>query len=173
MRNILRILFISVIIIGCNTEKTDNKYPEIKSSDWKNKQVHLDNFDDLIQGKNYLPVYSHTYYEHEHRVFDLTITVSIRNISPVDSIYILKADYFNTVGQKIREYIKKPIYLKPLETIEIIIEEKDVEGGSGANFVFDWAKENAINPPLFEAVMISTRGQQGLSFTTRGVPIVK
>ena len=58
-----------------------------------------------------------------------------------------------------------------METVEIIIEEQDIEGGSGANFVFDWAIKNAKNPPLFEAVMISTYGQQGLSFTTRGVQI--
>jgi len=41
-----------------------------------------------------------------------------------------------------------------LETVEIIIEDRDMEGGSGANFVFDWAIENDKNPPLFEAVMI-------------------
>ena len=59
-----------------------------------------------------------------------------------------------------------------METIEIIIEEKDSEGGSGANFVFDWAMKNDTNPPLIEAVMISTYGQQGLSFTTRGVRVI-
>jgi hypothetical protein len=32
---------------------------------------------------------------------------------------------------------------------------------------------NDKNPPLFEAVMISTYGQQGLSFTTRGVQIIE
>ena len=58
-----------------------------------------------------------------------------------------------------------------METIEIVIEEQDIEGGSGANFVFNWATLNDKNPPLFEAVMISTYGQQGLSFTTRGVQI--
>ena len=60
-----------------------------------------------------------------------------------------------------------------METLEIIIEEDDTEGGSGANFIFDWAVNNEKNPPLFEAVMISTHGTQGLSFTTRGVQIFK
>jgi 5,10-methenyltetrahydromethanopterin hydrogenase len=85
----------------------------------------------------------------------------------------LKADYINTIGENIRQYIKKPIYLKPLETIEIVINEQDIEGGSGANFIFDWTMKNEKNPPLFEAVMISTYGQQGLSFTTRGVPVLE
>lgn len=169
MRSILKILTIILIISSCKGKETD-KYP-IRQADWKSKQTNIENFDDFIHGKTYLPVYSHIYHIQEHRTFDLTITVSIRNISLTDSVYILKADYFNTIGENIRQYIKKPIYLKPLETLEIIIAEQDIEGGSGANFVFDWATINDKNPPLFEAVMISTYSQQGLSFTTRGVPI--
>jgi hypothetical protein len=84
----------------------------------------------------------------------------------------LPADYYNTYGDKIRQYLRQPVFLQPMETIEIIIEEEDKEGGSGANFIFDWAMVNEKNPPLFEAVMISTSGQQGLSFTTRGVDIL-
>ena len=169
MRNTFKILIIALIISSCSEKETD-KYP-VQQADWKSKQTNIENFDGFIHGKSYLPVYSHIYQIHEHRTFDLTITTSIRNISLTDSVYILKADYFNTIGENIRQYIKKPIYLLPLETLEIIIEEYDIEGGSGANFVFDWAKINDKNPPLFEAVMISTNGQQGLSFTTRGVPV--
>ena len=58
-----------------------------------------------------------------------------------------------------------------METVEIVISKQDIEGGSGANFVFDWAVENDKNPSLFEGVMISTYGQQGLSWITRGVEI--
>ncbi|MBN1968288.1 MAG: DUF3124 domain-containing protein [Candidatus Delongbacteria bacterium] len=162
---------IALIISACNEKETD-KYL-INKADWTSKQTTIENFDNHYQGKTYLPVYSHIYHIHKHRTFDLTITISIRNISLSDSIYILKADYFNTVGENIRQYIKKPIYLSPLETTEIIIEEQDIEGGSGANFVFDWATKDGNNPPLFEAIMISTHGQQGLSFSTRGVVIVE
>lgn len=170
MRNIFKLLIIVLLLSACDRKETD-KYP-IKQTDWKSKQVSIDNFDNYSHGKTYLPIYSHIYHVHEHRTFDLTITVSIRNISLSDSVYILTADYYNTIGENIRQYIKTPIYLNPLETIEIIIEEQDIEGGSGANFVFEWAKANDKNPPLFEAVMISTYGQQGLSFATRGVPIM-
>ena len=88
-----------------------------------------------------------------------------------DTVHILKADYYNTVGINVRQYLKNDVFLKPLETVEIIIEEYDMEGGSGANFVFDWAMKNDINPPLFEAVMISPYEQHGLAFTTRGIRI--
>lgn len=169
MKNIFKILVITIIVSACNENETD-KYPT-KQADWKTKQSKIDNFEDFSQGKTYLPVYSHIYHLHENRTFDLTITASIRNISLTDTVYILKADYFNTVGKNVRNYVKAPIYLSPLETLEIVINEKDFEGGSGANFIFEWAAKDNKMKPLFEAVMISTYGQQGLSFTTRGVEI--
>ena len=55
-----------------------------------------------------------------------------------------------------------------METVEIVIDEMDEQGGTGANFMFDWAMKKTSNEPLFEGVMISTSGQQGLSFTTQG-----
>lgn len=171
MVNTLKILLIVMMIHACSGKETD-KYP-IKQANWTSRQNTIETFDSDYRGKTYLPVYSHIYHIHEHRTFDLTITISIRNISLSDSVYILKADYYNTIGENIRQYIKKPIYLRPLETIEIVIDEQDIEGGSGANFVFDWATKNKKNPPLFEAVMISTHGQQGLSFSTRGVNIIE
>lgn len=168
MKKIFGILLIVLVITAC--ERETDKYP-IKQADWKSRIADIKNFNDYYHGKTYLSVYSHIYHIHEHRTFDLTITISIRNVSLTDSAYIQKADYYNTVGDNIRQYLNNPVYLKPLETLEIIIEGKDIEGGSGANFVFDWAMENDKNPPMFEAVMISTDGQQGLSFITRGIQI--
>jgi hypothetical protein len=160
-----------ITILSCNTNEA-GKYP-VTQADWDKKKSTISDFGDFTQGKTYLPVYSHIYHIEEDRTFDLTITVSIRNISPDDTLFILKADYFNTVGDNIRQYIDQAIYLNPLETKEIVIDEQDIEGGSGANFVFSWAMRSNKNPPLFEAVMISSYGQQGLSFVTRGVPIDK
>ncbi|MRT94200.1 DUF3124 domain-containing protein [Ancylomarina sp. 16SWW S1-10-2] len=168
MKTIFKLIFISLIFFSCQSE-TD-KIP-VKQADWGSRKADITNFDSFIEGKTYLPVYSNIYHINEHRTYALTITVSIRNVSMTDSIYILKADYYNTIGGNIRKYLKNPIYLKPMETVEIIIAGKDVEGGSGANFMFDWAVKNAKNPPLFQAVMISTTGQQGLSFSTNGVQV--
>jgi hypothetical protein len=93
----------------------------------------------------------------------------MRNTSPQDTIYLTKATYYNTSGQKIRSYFQGAVYIAPMETLEIVIEEADTEGGSGANFVFDWAVTAGAPKPYFEAVMISTSGQQGLSFVTTGI----
>lgn len=67
--------------------------------------------------------------------------------------------------------LQEPRTLGPLGTMEIIIEERDVSGGSGANFVVEWRAEAPVNPPIMETVMISTAHGQGISFTGRGVPI--
>ena len=169
MKNIINI-FLIILIAGSCTEEESTKFP-VGQENWDNRKATIENFENYHQGKVYLPLYSYIYHLHDQRTFDLTITVSIRNISPTDSLYILNADYYNTIGENIRQYFESPIYIKPLETVEIIISEQDTEGGSGANFVFEWAANTDKNPPLFEAVMISTYGQQGLSFVTRGVPI--
>jgi hypothetical protein len=166
MKNVLKFLLLPFILLSCQEEE---KAP--LNTDFNSRQSAYKHFNDFVTGKTYLPVYSHIYHIHEHRTFDLTITASIRNTSMTDTIHIINADYYNTQGENIRAYVKEPIFIKPMETIEIVIGERDLEGGSGANFIVDWAIKNSKNPPLIEAVMISTNGQQGLSYTTRGVEV--
>ncbi len=168
MKNVIYIVLILILLPSCQNPKKKSKILQVN---WESRLSDVENFDDFVHGKTYLPVYSHIYHRYEQRAFDLTITASIRNISTTDTVYILKADYFNTHGDNIRQYVKKPIFIKPMETVEIIITEEDKEGGSGANFIFDWMVKDGNNDPLFEAVMISTHGQQGLSFSTRGVRV--
>jgi len=135
---------------------------------WEKRIMTQTLSDSLLSGSTYLSVYSQIYSLSEHLTHNLTATISIRNTSRTDSLYITKAEYFNTHGQHIRTYIAQPIFLIPLETVAIVIDEKDKEGGTGANFIFDWHIKPHTSEPLFEGIMISTSGQQGLSFTTQG-----
>lgn len=161
-------LLILLMLSSCYTEKAQSI---VRQVNWESKKSSIDDYDDLSQGKSYLPIYSNINYVNDSRSYELTVTVSIRNISPDQTAYIMKADYYNTDGNIVREYLQYPIFLNPLETLEIVISESDIKGGSGANFLFEWSVENEKNPPLFEAVMISTSNQQGLSFLTRGIQI--
>lgn len=138
---------------------------------WQKRKVDLPAVDSLHHGSSYLSVYSEIYERTEKLTYGLTVTVSLRNISTTDSVFILRGDYYNTHGDLIRKYINWPIYIKPMETVEIVIDEIDKGGGTGANFIFDWAVKNPKFEPFFEAVMISTTGQQGISFTTQGIKI--
>lgn len=169
MKRFLLIFLCCHIFLSCENTK---EIKDIDPVNWKNRTVKLPETESLKKGQSYLSVYSKIYSITEHRTISLTVTVSLRNVSTLHEIYLLKADYYNTKGDLIRTYFDEPISLKPMETIEIVINEKDEHGGSGANFVFDWAIKNENDPePYFEAVMISTSGQQGISFLTQGIKL--
>ncbi|MCG6189221.1 DUF3124 domain-containing protein [Maribellus maritimus] len=158
-------LLILVFLFSCSKEK-ENKIGE--SLGWSKREISLPTNNSLSTGRSYLSVYSDIYDLTDETKHLLTSTVSIRNTSVNDSIFVTKADYFNTHGKLIRSYVDSPVYLTPMETVEIVIHRRDNLGGSGANFIFEWAVKNPKYEPLFEAVMIWTTGNQGISFTTSG-----
>ncbi len=165
MKHLFTILSLAVLLSACREEPVISS---INPVNWEKRTVTLNPQDSLETGSTYLSVYSEIYSLSEHRTFNLTATISMRNTHKTDSIFILKAEYFNTKGESIRTYFDKPIFLAPMETVEIVIDESDKSGGTGANFIFDWKIKPNTPDPLFEGVMISTYGQQGLSFTTHG-----
>lgn len=165
MKSIISIFSLLLLITSCQDfEDTSSPHQE----NFQKRTVNPYGLDSLETGKSYLSVYSQIYSLSEHRTHNLTVTTSIRNTSLSDTIYITKAEYFDTHGESIKTYFQKPIYVAPLETVEIVIEELDIKGGTGANFIFDWKIKPESLEPFFEGVMISTSGQQGLSFTTQG-----
>lgn len=168
MKPVAALFILGFLFSSCESKKETKS---ISSENWEKRTLNYKLSDSLESGTTYLSVYSQIYSIAEHRTHGLTATISIRNINRIDSIFIHKAEYYNTKGELIRTYFNKPIFIKPLETVEIIIAETDNEGGSGANFIFEWKKDRKILDPFFEGVMISTSGQQGLSFTTQGIKI--
>ena len=166
MKKTVFILGLISILYSCEEQKEISSYDPVN---WSERKIDLPASDSLEMGQSYLSVYSEIYSQSEHRTHNLTSTVSMRNVNSSDTIFIKKAEYFNTEGKSIRTYFDHPIYIAPLETVEIVVDETDVEGGTGANFIFEWAIKGSSSKPLFEGVMISTSGQQGLSFTTSGV----
>lgn len=121
----------------------------------------------------YVPAYSHIYSGSNNRPFMLTITLSIRNIDPTHEIRIIKAEYFETQGKSIKEYVEKEVTLSPLGSLRYIVPERDRSGGSGANFIVEWKSDRPVNPPIVESIMIGTQNTQGISFTSRGRPLIK
>ncbi|SFT48546.1 Protein of unknown function [Lishizhenia tianjinensis] len=154
-----------ISLLGCSSQ-TNIKEP--KNIQFEQKKVDLILNDSLLlKGSTHLSVYSSIYSQTEHRTHNLTATVSMRNVNLEDSLYITKAIYHDTKGNPVRTYFNYPVGMGPLETLEIIINEADQEGGTGGNFIFEWY--TPANKPHFEAVMISTSGQQGISFRTEGI----
>lgn len=116
----------------------------------------------------YVPAYSHIYSGNKERPFQLTVTLSLRNVDPKHQIKIILVDYYETQGKLLKKYIDKPIVLKPLDSLRYVIAEKDKSGGSGANFIIEWRSDKFVNPPIAESIMIGTKSSQGISFTSRG-----
>ena len=124
---------------------------------------------ELSKGQTiYVPAYSHIYSGNREMPFLLTVTLSIRNIDPHQSIRVTRVDYYETQGKLLEKHLDAAKLLNPLESIRFIIPEKDTSGGSGANFIVQWESDKAANPPIVECIMISTRSKQGISFTSRG-----
>ncbi|MDG4945444.1 DUF3124 domain-containing protein [Weeksellaceae bacterium KMM 9713] len=138
---------------------------------WMHRKYNYKDGEVLTEGNTYLAVYTEIYARSEKRTYPLTATLSIRNTSLTDSVFINKSEYYDTHGELIRTYFDRTIYVAPMETVEIIVGEDNEQGGSGGNFVFHWATRNPENKPMFEAVMISASGQQGISIMTQGIDI--
>ena len=169
MKNVLfSLISLGLLLTGC---KEEPKISSIDPVNWQKRSVAREPLDSAVKGTTYLPIYSQIYSESEHRIHDLAATVSMRNTSRTDTIYVRNAEYYNTAGNLIRSYFDQMIFIAPMETVEIVIDQVDREGGSGANFMFDWIAKTESNEPFFEAVMISTLSTQGISFTSRGIRV--
>ena len=162
MKNVF-IIALVILFFSCESEQERSS---VNPVNWKKRAVQLNIGDSLIYGETYLSIYSQIYSYTEHRTHDLTSTISMRNTSITDTIYVLSARYFDTHGKLIRTYFKQTIYIAPMETVAIVIDEVDKEGGTGANFLFDWAIQPDCTEPLFEGIQLSTAGR--ISFTTAG-----
>ena len=125
----------------------------------------------------YLPVYSHLYHgEVNPRTGKPSETlvsthVAVRNTDPRAPIRLTSARYYNTDGKLLREYLPQALTIPPLGTHELFVPRSDSSGGSGANFMIDWAADRPVNPPLVEALHADIREARTLIFITTGQPV--
>lgn len=123
----------------------------------------------LFKGQTvYVPVYSHIYSGDRERPFYLAATLSIRNTDRSHGIFIKAVDYYDSEGKFLKHYLEQPVSLDAMATLRYVVPESDKSGGSGAKFIIQWRSEHPVAEPLIESVMISTKTQQGISFTSRG-----
>jgi hypothetical protein len=119
----------------------------------------------------YVPVYSNVYSGPRKRPLQLEATLAIRNTDPSATLRITAIDYYDTAGKLVRRHLKRPQTLGPLASADVHIEERDVSGGFGANFIVRWEADRIINTPVIECVMIGATGGQGISFVSPGQEI--
>ncbi len=119
----------------------------------------------------YVPIYSDIYIDATTQKSLLAATLSIRNTSHTDSIFISKIDYFNTDGGLVRSYVSNTISIEPMATVNYVIEKEDDTGGPGANFIVELSARSQDVKPLIQAVMVGQDGNTGFSFVTDGYSI--
>lgn len=159
------LFFIVLVTVSCKTRPVREEV-HMPSGNYNFVDLPFDSLR-LIQ-KVYIPVYSDIYHGSGLKRFLLTATLSIRNTSLDDTMYVRLADYYDSKGDLSRNYLTRIILLKPLESVEFVVEDKEMHGGAGANFVVEWGTDSPDILPVFQAVMIGTSEQQGISFLTEG-----
>lgn len=172
MSNLTKALVILFALVGFNS--CENQDPNINKTGKDeleslelNHEIDKDRmkYDDLI----YIPIYSDIYISEQNQRSLLVATLSIRNTSYSDSLFISKIDYFDTQGILVRNYLDNPISLPPMATVNYVIEKEDVSGGSGANFMVELSAMDKNVRPIVQAVMIGENGNnQGFAFSTDG-----
>ena len=151
-----------------NPNATKSGEDELKSLELHRALSSQDkNFEDII----YVPIYSDIYISRLNQKSLLSATLSIRNTSPSDSLFISQIDYFNTGGDLVKNFINQPIGLAPMATVNYVIEKEDTSGGSGANFIVKLNSDKDIKP-LIQAIMIGENGNKGFAFSTDGYSIM-
>ena len=122
----------------------------------------------------YLPIYSVIQYGDRDssgtaRELPVSALVSIHNTDLDKPIRLLAARYYATDGKFLRNFVATPRVLKPMETVEFLVERRDVVGGSGANFVIQWESAVPASPPLVQALHVELQTNRAIVFTTDAV----
>jgi len=119
----------------------------------------------------YLPVYSHIWHGEVDRKGTpaktlVSVLVSVRNTDPAKPIRVTSAQYYDTEGKRIKEYVTAPKSIPPMGTYELYVPTSDDSGGSGANFVIAWKADGSVNTPVVEAVHVNLPVGRSIVFIT-------
>jgi Protein of unknown function (DUF3124) len=124
-----------------------------------------------VSGSFYVPVYSSVAMSQGKLRADFSVTLSVHNASETKPLVLKRVAYFDTAGKLVETYLKAPVALKPFATVEVAIATTDVRGGTGANFIVDWAASGEIAEPAVEALMVGSVGPGHYAFISQGRPI--
>lgn len=116
----------------------------------------------------YVSAYPHVFMGPKGNIFDLAITLVIRNTDMKFPISVTTVDYYDTKGKLTKKHLNAPLILNPMASTHILITEKDVSGGIGSNFIVRWKADREVNAPIIETVMIGGKSGQGISFVSEG-----
>ena len=121
-----------------------------------------------VSGAFYVPAYSSVAMSQGKLRADFSVTLSVHNASETKALVLKRIAYFDTAGKMVESYLKEPVALNPFSTIEVAIAANDTRGGTGANFIVDWAAAGDIAEPVVEALMVGSVGAGHYAFISQG-----
>lgn len=119
----------------------------------------------------YVPVYSQVLHGNVNwtkkpEEKPLSVMLSIRNTDPKQSINVSSIKYYDTDGHFVRDYPAGVKTLGAYASLDVFIEHKDIEGGTGANFIVEWNSDQPVNVPIVEAVHTIFQGASAMVFVS-------
>ncbi|MFK8010128.1 MAG: DUF3124 domain-containing protein [Saprospiraceae bacterium] len=172
---IFNYILLSIIILFSSCENPNPNIDKSGEDELKALEIEheIDDSEQVFRDIIYVPIYSDIYVDQQNPKSLLAATLSIRNTSYDNSLFISKIDYFNSGGKLVRNFIDNPISLSPMATINYVIDKDDDTGGSGANFIVELSSKSKNIKPLIQAIMVGETGNKGFSFATDGYSIKK
>lgn len=123
--------------------------------------------DASISGSTYVPLYDELYVGGERGVKGLSATLSMRNLSSSEGLFINSISIFDDAGQLVGKPLGSPHVLAPMASAQMYVDPSYAPGKRLAAVVVEWnAAENAS--PLIGALIVGTYGAKTVSFTFRG-----
>lgn len=119
-------------------------------------------------GSVYVPAYSSVSINQGKARADFSVTLSVHNASETKPLVIRRIAFFDGAGKMVQSFLKAPVALKPFATVEAFVPTLDTRGGTGANFVVDWAGSGEIAEPVVEALMLGTFANGHYAFISQG-----
>jgi hypothetical protein len=116
----------------------------------------------------YIPAYSAVTIVNHSQLYQLAITLTVRNTDAKQPIVVTSIRYHHQDGRFIRDLVSGPMRVAPLAALESFVPESDTSGGTAVSFLVEWIGDPSVSPPLVESVMVGTAGTQGVSFTCPG-----
>lgn len=167
----LAINLITLSLSSCASPEISQQQPRVNRSivNDSQKEITLDkNFKAVMSQVVSVPVYSYIYHNNQKKIFNLAVTLSIRNTDMTETIIISSVRYFGSDGKLVKHYLERPIQLDAMASIDFFVDRNDNSGGLGANFIVEWVAETEVFEPVIEAVMVGTDFQQGISWVSSG-----
>ena len=159
-----------IVLTSCTSqEKPSQSVADIDRVNPSVKVVTLDKNFKIVMGQTiYVPAYSYIYHYDRQESYNLTATLSIRNIDLTNPIIITSVRYNNSAGNLVRKYLERPTQLAALASTNFVVDSSDNSGGLGANFIVEWVAQTEVTQPIIETIMIGSSLQQGISWISPG-----